>query len=660
LSLKTTSTALRDHLGVPGTWNNTIEVPGSATLNIAGNAGVVSISCVSSGNCSAGGNYLDGSSHLQTFVVNETGGTWGSAIEVPGTAALNAGGSAIVNSISCTSNGNCAAGGSYTDGSGYIQGFVVSEADGTWGDASEVIDPLAIGSADAFGVAAVSCSGTGNCSAVGFDITTGDAVAGFGLSESNGTWGDASEITMTSTLGAGGTAMDAVSCTSPGDCGAEGVGLYSDAAVHGGLAYIPFTVEETNGTWGAPALIPGLSTLNVGLVATADSISCTVTGFCSAGGDYTDGLGNAQAFVADETNDAWGDATEVPGSASLNVGAAVVDSISCNSPGNCGASGLYTTSSLTEGFVVSETNGTWGDATELPGSASLFIGGAGSATSISCSSVGNCSTGGAYIDELGNYQAYVATEKSGSWGDAIELPGSSTLNTAGGAQVTSISCSQDSGCAVGGYYQTGTQTFQAFVTDMAPLFIPQAALSLTSTHGKAGTALKLTSSGGSGTGAVTYSAVNGSAKGCKVSGTSLTATSAGTCLVMATKASDDTYLATSSPATPVSLALPARPGKLTVTFGSNSSALTSAARSALAKLSKELVSGASITVTGYGSATLARARARAVAHYGGYDEAVEVPKMDRTSTWEISVQPFVGPTGIRFATVAISERTPCR
>jgi hypothetical protein len=52
----------------------------------------------------------------------------GNAIEVPGLGALNAGGDAIVNSVSCAAAGNCAAGGSYKDGSGHIQAFVVSQA----------------------------------------------------------------------------------------------------------------------------------------------------------------------------------------------------------------------------------------------------------------------------------------------------------------------------------------------------------------------------------------------------------------------------------------------------------------------------------------------------------------------------------------------------
>jgi hypothetical protein len=54
------------------------------------------------------------------------GGGWGAAKEVPGTAKLNQGGDAELLSVSCGSAGNCSAGGDYTNKSGHSQAFVVS------------------------------------------------------------------------------------------------------------------------------------------------------------------------------------------------------------------------------------------------------------------------------------------------------------------------------------------------------------------------------------------------------------------------------------------------------------------------------------------------------------------------------------------------------
>ncbi len=97
-----------------------------ATLNAAGFAAVRSVSCASPGNCAAGGYYVDGSGHLEAFVAIQRNGRWGTAIEVPGTAALNAGGEAQVNSVSCNQPGPCTAGGFYKRPHGPNQGFVVS------------------------------------------------------------------------------------------------------------------------------------------------------------------------------------------------------------------------------------------------------------------------------------------------------------------------------------------------------------------------------------------------------------------------------------------------------------------------------------------------------------------------------------------------------
>jgi hypothetical protein len=58
---------------------------------------------------------------------SEVGGAWGTAVEVPGTAALNQGGYAEIYSVSCASAGHCSAGGIYVDGSGHQQAFVDSE-----------------------------------------------------------------------------------------------------------------------------------------------------------------------------------------------------------------------------------------------------------------------------------------------------------------------------------------------------------------------------------------------------------------------------------------------------------------------------------------------------------------------------------------------------
>jgi hypothetical protein len=329
-----------------GTWGTAEEVPGVGALAVDGSSYALSVSCGAPGSCSAGGYYttfVNEPGPVGAFVVSETGGTWGNAEEVPGTAALNQGGYAVLNSVSCPSAGDCSAGGYYTNGSGDQEAFVVSETGGTWGNAEEVAGTLNQGVLA--GIESVSCASAGNCSA-------------------------------------GGSYRD---------------GSGNDQA---------FVVTEKGGTWGTAKEVPGTAALNKGGSAVLNSVSCTSAGNCSAGGRYLDSSGDGQAFVVGETNGTWGTAKEVPGTAALNKGgSAVLNSVSCASAGNCSAGGGYAGSpngSSGELFVVGETNGTWGTAKEVPGFSALNKGMSANLGQVSCASVGHCSAVGYYTTQTGD------------------------------------------------------------------------------------------------------------------------------------------------------------------------------------------------------------------------------------------------------------------
>jgi hypothetical protein len=142
------------------------------------------LSCASAGNCSAGGNYEDASDHLQVFVVDEVNGTWGKEKEVPGTAALNQGGAeSSFAGPSCTSAGNCSASGSYTDSSGHAQAFVVNEVNGTWDKAKEVPGTATLNQGGQTQVLSVSCAPAGNCSAGGLYTDSSGQLQAFVVSQ---------------------------------------------------------------------------------------------------------------------------------------------------------------------------------------------------------------------------------------------------------------------------------------------------------------------------------------------------------------------------------------------------------------------------------------------------------------------------------------------
>ena len=332
-------------------WGAAIEVPGMAALNRGGYAAVNSVSCGSAGNCGAGGYYgfQPGSPSTNAFVVSEVNGTWHKAIEVPGTAILNQGVEAQILSVSCGSAGNCSAGGSYFNSSTGQQAFVVSQVNGTWHKAIEVPGTAVLNQGGQGEIASVSCASAGNCSASG-SYRHGSALQVFVVSQVNGTWHKAIEAPGTAALNKGGDDFLAtVSCGATGNCSAGG--FYTD----GSGGFQAMLITQVNGTWHRAIEVPGTAALNHG-TAELNSVSCTSAGTCSGGGTYAE-VHNEQAFVASQVGGTWHKAIEVPGTAALNQGGqAKILSVSCTSAGHCSAGGTYTESSnVIEAFVVSQT-----------------------------------------------------------------------------------------------------------------------------------------------------------------------------------------------------------------------------------------------------------------------------------------------------------------
>jgi hypothetical protein len=200
------------------------------------------------------------------------------------------------------------------------------------------------------------------------------------------------------------------------------------------------------------------------MFATTGAISCSSAGFCTAGGFYDDQSFHDHAFVVSETNGTWGTAIQVPGTAPLGSGGgSEIESVSCSSPGNCSAGGdSFHRRGPDHVFVVTEVNGTWGTAIKVPGVAKLNRGGSAAVNSLSCATAGNCSAGGFYSPVSGQQQAFVVTETNGTWGTAIEVPGSAALNN-GDAEVSSVSCAAAGKCSAVGYYLTSSRLRNAFV-----------------------------------------------------------------------------------------------------------------------------------------------------------------------------------------------------
>ena len=457
------------HAAPTGSWHPTTVLAGTMGLNLGGDAGVDAVSCPTPGNCSAGGYYNDKSDHYQAFVANEVNGVWHPAIAIPGTAAKNVGGDAETYFLSCPSPGNCGAGGYYKDAVGHYQGFVVNSVNGVWHSAIEAPGTAALNAGTYAAIEWGTCSSVGACAAGGTYTDNQGHRQIFVINEVHGTWHNAVELPGSAALNVGGAAyLYGFACASAGNCSLGG--SYKDA---GGAAQA-LVDNEVGGTWQLAQQVPGISALDAGAGSTFGSettwVSCPSPGNCTAGGHYADTPTTHQAFVVDEIGGTWQSAIELPGSAALNAGGdAEVWALSCATPHNCVASGFAKSSpTARQSIVASEVKGTWHSAIVLPGSGTLNKGNNSQALSVSCWKAGDCAVAGSYVDAANKFQAMVATMVNGVWRGAIEAPGAAGLNRHGDASLYNVTCIAAGVCVAGGYVDDTAGNYQAVIDSYLP------------------------------------------------------------------------------------------------------------------------------------------------------------------------------------------------
>ena len=237
----------------------------------------------------------------------------------------------------------------------------MSEANGAWSGAQEVAASLNVGGLAS--IYAVSCPSAGDCTAAGgFTDAAGRAHA-FAVSEVNGVWGDSVAIADGVVLAKGDViTIQKLSCSSSSDC--NGVGAFANAANE---TEQPMAFQETQGVWGTPYVLPGLTTLNPLGIGIVSNLSCPSASTCVVGGAVID-LANLQitGFLDEETNDEWGtvflpSGIDAPAQGNIST----VDAVSCYSPGDCSAGGTYTQGDSRGSVLVNETNGVWGNVQDL-------------------------------------------------------------------------------------------------------------------------------------------------------------------------------------------------------------------------------------------------------------------------------------------------------
>jgi hypothetical protein len=453
-----------------GTWHKAVEVAGSAALNTGGGAGIGAVSCAAAGNCLAAGVFSTPGYHDHPFLVSQVRGRWGRAQRVLGMGGLDRGNQASIGSVSCSGVGNCTIGGSYRDGSGHSHAWVASQVHGKWARAHQLPGMAALNKGNASGLGSLSCVSIGNCTADG-SYTDGQGHAQpFVVSEVKGTWHDVQAVSGLTALATAGTSgIGPLSCRSAGNCSAAGG--YKD----GQFSQDAYVISQVGGKWGQAEPVPGLKALNTGGYDTVNSLACGSPGNCVAGGTYSDVPGDRFTFIVSQVHGTWGTAQQVPGMAALGTGGyGEVDTVACSTAGNCAAGGIdgdnngFDVNGGGQAFVATETNGTWGPAEVIPGTARLNSGADGGTTTLSCPRPGACTAAGYYGvgtagDKVYNLELFVDSQAGGKWGQAEEIPGTAALNRTHWAGMGQVSCPAPDQCSAGGAYSDRKEHGQAFV-----------------------------------------------------------------------------------------------------------------------------------------------------------------------------------------------------
>jgi hypothetical protein len=416
-SFTTTTTPELTELSIaPFAWSPGIGVPVTAPANAGGEpeARFDWGACPMVGYCAGVGSYTDEHGNREAMVAARTNGSWGQAVEITlpagaATSGQTAGFGLAEATVTCTGPGACVAVGHYLKEGSDGAAMVVAETGGVWGVASEIKLPANAASNPEPVIHQVACPALGECVAVGvYTNNDGDREAMI-VVETDGVWGMASEIELpTNAASHPASRLWSVACSAVGSCAAAGE--YSDGTARGEEAMV---VIEAGGNWARasqmalPANAKGTSRSFLG------SVVCVASGPCVAHGRYTDGPGDEEAMVAEETGGSWGPASEIAPPANAASNPKVGGSIACPASGSCVMGASYTDEAGDrEAMVAVETGGSWGPASEIRAPANAASN-PNATLQPACAVFGSCVLVGAYTDEGGNREAMVVEGVSG-------------------------------------------------------------------------------------------------------------------------------------------------------------------------------------------------------------------------------------------------------
>ena len=319
-----------------------------------------------------------------------------------------------LNAVSCATESNCVAVGSYINGAGVSQTLVESWNGGTW---SIIPSPNATGNNDLEGL---SCISSTYCVAVGNYNNNGSGTVPTLIESWNGTtWTIIPSPSETDYSN-----LNGVSCLTPTDCVA--VGNSSGQTL----------VESWSGSSWTIIPSPNQGSLENALSA----VSCMNSGDCVAVGEYYVGE-TSQTLVESWNGSTW----SIVSSPSPGKGPDSLNSVSCVSSAICTAVGVSAPENhpVSHKTLVESWNGSaWSTvASPDPGSSNVLSG-------VSCKNSTDCVAAGNYYDKDESFQTLVE-----SWNGKAWLVTTSPNASKRGDSLSAVSCTGSVSCvAVGNKY----------------------------------------------------------------------------------------------------------------------------------------------------------------------------------------------------------------
>ncbi len=323
-----------------GAWTpSEVTLPaGSLTTGSSAYSQLTSVSCPSSGWCTAVGLYTPNTGGEQALVDTLWGGTWStSAAPLPAPAS----GSQFL-SLACPASGSCVAAGTYQIG-GIVLGFADTLSGGTWNGTNL---PVPAGTSSLASIAnndlAVSCAAVGSCVVAG---TTFDGnYEGLIDTLSGGTWTAKAVATGDGTSSTD-LQLTSVACSDANDCVATG--LYLESGVERGLIDTLASGTWTSSTAPVPAGTPAGANIEI------HNVACPAAGTCVADGQ-SDVAGTINALLWNLSAGSWVvSSAPLPGDASASSDPSFAP-ITCPAAGVCLAVGTYLGSGGREGVVETD------------------------------------------------------------------------------------------------------------------------------------------------------------------------------------------------------------------------------------------------------------------------------------------------------------------